>query len=68
MEDLANHGQLKGAIFKRKVMDPDRLKGLGCFGAALGLWAYFPHVALVLGNNLTTLGMVGLSLGGMFKF
>ena len=49
-------------------MDPERLKGLGCFGAALGLWAYFPHVALVLGNNLTTLGLVGLSLGGMFKF
>jgi hypothetical protein len=31
---MADHGSLKGSVFKRKMMNPNRLKGLGAFVAS----------------------------------
>lgn len=63
--DLHAHSHLKGKIFKRKVMDPGRLKGLGFFGLTGLLYAYFPYVACQLGAPLTTFAMTGSSFAGM---
>jgi hypothetical protein len=49
-------------------MDPKRVKSLGYFGLSLGLWLNFPHVALYIGSNLTTLAVTSNALAGMFKF
>ena len=48
-------------------MDPERVQGVGLFGLAALTWAYFPHVALHFGTWLTTMGLTGFTLGGMFK-
>jgi len=64
---LEDHVNLKGAVFKRKLLDPNRLHGIGYFGLAGATYAMFPHVALLLGPTLTTSIMTGASLLGMFK-
>lgn len=68
IEDLINHKNLNGKIFKRKPMDPSRLKGLGYFGVAGMTWAYFPGIAATLGSTATMLGISGASVMGMMKF
>jgi len=67
VQDLEEHVNLKGAIFKRKLLDPSRVHGVGYFGLAGVTWAMFPHVALMLGPTLTTSLMTVASLGGMMK-
>lgn len=68
MEDLNAHANLKGKIFKRKMMDPGKLKGLGYFGLAGATYAMFPHLALTFGANFTTFAMAAFSVGGMYRF
>lgn len=65
--DLESHVNLGGAVFKRKLLDPSRVHGLGYFGLAGFTYSMFPHVALMLGPTMTTALMTGASLGGMFK-
>jgi len=45
IEDLHAHANLKGALFKRKLLDTDRVSGLTCFGLAGITYAFFPYVA-----------------------
>ena len=66
IEDMHAHSHLKGALFRRKTMDADRLTGLGCFGAAGLTYAFFPYVAQWIGTSATLLGISGTSLLGMF--
>jgi len=67
VQDLNDHVNLKGNIFRRKLLDPSRVHGLGYFGLAGATWAMFPHVALLLGPTLTTALITTASLGGMVK-
>jgi len=64
---LHAHVNLKGSIFKRKLLDPWRVHGLGYFGLAGATYAMFPHVALLVGPTLTTGLITAASLGGMMK-
>lgn len=66
IEDLHAHANLKGAVFRRKTMDPDRLTGLGCFGLAGLSYAFFPYVAQWIGSTATVLGITSSSLLGMY--
>ena len=68
LEDLHNHSNLKGKIFKRKALSPKKLTGLGYFGVAGFTYMYFPHMVMHFGASLTMLGMSGASVMGMFKF
>lgn len=68
IEDLEQHASLKGKIFKRKMMDPKKVHGLGYFGLAGMTYAFFPHVALHIGYNATMLGLTGSLLMGMTNF
>lgn len=47
-------------------MDADRVTGLGCFSVAGLTYAFFPHVAQLIGSTATLLGIGGTSLMGMF--
>jgi hypothetical protein len=67
IDEIANHKALNGLVFKRKSMNPKRLNGLGYFAASLGIWAYFPHIALTFGNNLTSLAFAGTALRGIYQ-
>ena len=66
IEDLHARSYLKGALFRRKTMDADRLTGVGCFGVAGLTYAFFPYVAQFIGSTATLLGISGTSLLGMF--
>jgi len=44
LEDLETHYNLNGLIFKKKMMDPEKLKGLGFFGVSAATYAYYPYV------------------------
>lgn len=66
LEDLNTHYNLKGLIFKKKMMDPEKLKGLGFFGIAGGAYAYYPYVVASLGQSWTTSLMTVACLSGMY--
>jgi hypothetical protein len=68
LEDLHAHKHLKGKVFRRKMLDPSKVKGLGYLSLAGLSYAYFPYVALQIGTNLTTLGISIASIKGMFSF
>jgi hypothetical protein len=65
IEDLEAHASLKGKIFKRKMMDPKKVHGLGYFGLAGMTYAFFPQLALHVGYNAAMLGLTGSMLMGM---
>lgn len=65
LEDLKNTHYLGGLVFKRKSMDPTKLKGLGCFGLSAFTYAYYPYVALHLGQTLSTFMMGTFAVAGM---
>lgn len=67
IDEIVNHKALNGLVFKRKTMNPRRLNGLGYFAASVGIWAYFPQLALTLGHNLTNLALVGTALRGVYQ-
>ena len=46
--------KLNGCLFKRKAMDPIKLKGLGFFGLAGLSYTYYPYIAMHFGQTLTT--------------
>ena len=65
--DLNATYHLQGKIFKRKLMDPQKLHTAGWFGLAGLTYAFFPYVALQIGANLTTILTTSFSLGGMYS-
>ena len=56
-----------GLVFKRKMVNADKLQGLGLFGFAGFTYAYFPYMVMHFGKTLTYLGMSSASLAGMVK-
>lgn len=67
IEDQNAHINLKGAVFKRKALDANRLKGFGYFGVAGFTYAFFPYVAQIVGANATIFAISGFSLAGMIS-
>lgn len=49
IDDMANHANLKGSIFKRKTLDPKKIKSFSYFALSGALWAYAPFVAATFG-------------------
>lgn len=65
LEDIKNTHYLNGLVFKRKQMDPTKLKGLGCFGLTGFIYAYYPYVAMHFGQSFSTLAMGATAVAGM---
>lgn len=63
--DQYAHSHLKGKIFKRKGLDPYKLKGLGYLGISALSYSKFSVLALHFGHTLPFLGIVGTALAGM---
>ena len=66
--DKYAHANLKGKIFKRKSMDPYKLKGLGYFGVSALAYSKYSILALHFGQTLPMLGVIGTALAGMTNF
>jgi hypothetical protein len=61
LENMADHGSLKGKVFKMKLMTPARLKGLTAFGATA--YANLTALTMMLGPIIP---MVGLTAGTVY--
>ena len=68
IDDMNNHANLKGSIFKRKTMNQHRLKSLGYFALSGALWVYSPLVAATFGSSLSTFAIASSAVTGMWKF
>ena len=68
IDDMSNHANLKGSIFKRKSLDPHRVKSLGYFALSGALWAYSPMLVATFGSSLSTLAIASSAVTGMWKF
>ena len=69
MDQIADHAKLgKNEVFKRKALNPRRLKGLGAFVSSFGLYSYAPYLAVYCGATLPMLGAVFTGLYGMLSF
>jgi len=66
LEDLDTHYNLNGLIFKKKMLDPQKLKGLGFFGVPVAVYAFYPYVVASLGQSWTTSLMTAACLSGMY--
>ena len=65
LDDLGHQSYLSGLVFKRKTMDPAKLKGLAYFGFAGASYVYWPYMAMYLGQGGTTFAMTAACLAGM---
>lgn len=68
LEQVADYAALKGAVFKRKTMNPKRVKGLGAFAASYGVYSYLPYLAVYLGSTIPAVTALGAALYGMLSF
>ena len=68
IDDMSNHANLKGSIFKRKSLDPHRVKSLGYFALSGALWAYSPWLVAQFGSSLSTFAIASAAVTGMWKF
>lgn len=68
IDDMTNHANLKGAIFKRKSMDPYRMKSLGYFALTGALWSYSPFLVAHFGSTFSTLAIASAAMTGMMNF
>jgi hypothetical protein len=69
LDQLADHKSLKlNEVFRRRTLNPRRLKGLGAFASALGLYTYAPYLTIYLGTTMPIFGAVAAGLYGMLAF
>ena len=68
LDNLVEHGVLKGAIFKQKMLSPTKAKGLAAFGAAGWAYGSFTTLSLMMGPTAPAVGIVALSLYGARAF
>lgn len=68
LEQMADHGDLKGSVFKAKMMGPNRLKGLGSFFVASQLMANMSVFTALVGHTVPIVGVAGSVMYGISKF
>lgn len=67
IEDMYNHRNLKGNIYKRRALDSAKLHGIGYFGFLAASYLHFPLLAGILGKNLAVFSMCASAMMGMRK-
>jgi hypothetical protein len=68
-DQLADNSRLgPNQIFARRTMNPRRLKGLGAFASAYGLFSYAPYLAIYMGATAPYLAAAAAGLYGMLSF
>lgn len=69
IDQIADHSKLrKDEVFRRKTLNPRRLKGLTAFASSFGLYTYAPYLAVYFGTTVPMLGAVVAGLYGMLSF
>lgn len=69
LDQLADRASLgHNEVFRRRLLSPKKLKGLGGFASAFGLYAYAPYLTIYIGTTLPLLGAVAAGFYGMLAF
>jgi hypothetical protein len=68
LENMADHGNLKGKVFKMKLMTPQRLKGFAAISATAYAYSQLIPLTLMLGPTATMIGLTAGTLFGMLQF
>ncbi len=69
LDQLADYKSLgRDEVFKRRTLNPRRLKGVGAFLTSFGLYSYAPYFAVYMGSTMPILGAVAAGLYGMLSF
>jgi len=68
LSQLADYSSLKGAVFKRRVLSPKRLRGVGALVASWKIYAYLPYLAVYLGSTVPLVTACAAGLYGMLAF
>lgn len=69
LEDQARDDKgLKGAIYRRKTLDPHRVKGIGALAASYGIYSYLPYLAVYVGSTVPILTACAAGIYGLLAF
>ena len=68
LDNMVEHGVLKGSIFKQKFLSPRKLKGMTAFGLAGSAYGSFTTLSLMLGPTAPAIGIVALAMYGASSF
>lgn len=68
LDNLVEHGALKGSVFKAKMLSPRRLQGLTALAATCFGYSNFSCLGFYFGPNVATLGLVAAAYYGMMQF
>jgi hypothetical protein len=68
IEHGADQKQLKGTVFRRKLLNPSRLKGVAAFATSLGIYSYLPYIAVYLGSTVPVLTACAAGIYGLLEF
>lgn len=64
LDNLVEHGALKGSVFKKKMMSSNRIKGMAAFTFAGMTYANMAMITLMMGPTMPMLSIVGASMYG----
>lgn len=65
---MADHGSLKGKVFKMKALSPQRVKGLAAFAAVFYGYSNLAAISLMFGSTIPIFGLAAASFYGMNSF
>lgn len=68
LDQCSDHAALKGLVYKRKTLNPRRVKGLGAFATTWGIYSYLPYLSVYFGSTFPILAACTAGLYGMFAF
>ena len=68
IDDLVDHGQLKGSLYRAKMMSPNKLKGVGALGASAFAFMHWGMLSMMMGPAAPAVGIVALAAYGTSRF
>ena len=68
LDNLIQHGALKGSVFKMKTLSASRIKGIGAFGLAALTYSHMAMLSMMVGPVIPMAGVVGAAVYGASSF
>ena len=68
LDNLVDHGALKGSIFRAKMLSARRLRGLGAFAFSGMAYAHLSTLSMMMGPTVPTFAIVCATIYGARAF
>mmetsp|Transcript_8810 Transcript_8810/g.6550 ORF Transcript_8810/g.6550 Transcript_8810/m.6550 type:complete len:80 (+) Transcript_8810:462-701(+) len=66
IDQSVDYSRMKGAVFKSKLLNPQKVRGLGSMGASFGLYYYLPYLVPWFGSTLPMLSVIVSAFYGFY--